>query len=477
MLDKKNFYINGQWVSPKKPNDYKVIDPSTEEECAVISLGGVEDVNDAVGAAKKAFETWAFSKKEDRIHYLEALYVVYKKRWADMAQAISLEMGAPIDFSTQLQAGTGASHIKSYIRVLKEYTFEEILGDHAPNNKILHEPKGVCALITPWNWPMNQVCLKVIPALAAGCTMVLKPSELAPLSSIVLAELIDEAKFPKGVFNLVNGDGATTGDALTSHPDVNMISFTGSTRAGALISQNAAKDFKRVSLELGGKGANIIFKDADADAVERGALRCFRNSGQSCNAPTRMLVEKSMYDEAVERLRKYANNFKVGDPNKEGDHIGPVISETQFNKIQNLIQKGIDEGAKLIAGGPGKPDGLNDGYYIKPTVFSDVNNNMEIARTEIFGPVLSVIPFETEEEAIEIANDTDYGLTNYIQTKDSEKVQRVARKLRSGMVDVNGAGIAVDAPFGGYKHSGIGREAGKEGLTEFLEVKSVGGWN
>ena len=307
--------------------------------------------------------------------------------------------------------------------------------------------------------------------------MVLKPSELAPLSAIIIAELIDEAKFPKGVFNLVNGDGATTGDALTSHPDVNMISFTGSTRAGALISQNAAKDFKRVSLELGGKGANIIFKDADPEAIERGALRCFRNSGQSCNAPTRMLVEKSMYDEAVERLRKYANEFQVGDPNKEGDHIGPVISETQFNKIQGLIQKGIDEGAKLVAGGPGKPEGLSDGYYVKPTVFADVNNNMDIARTEIFGPVLSVIPFETEEEAIEIANDTDYGLTNYIQTQDNEKVQRVARKLRSGMVDVNGAGIAVDAPFGGYKHSGIGREAGKEGLIEFLEVKSVGGWN
>ena len=307
--------------------------------------------------------------------------------------------------------------------------------------------------------------------------MILKPSELAPLSAMIIAELVDEAKFPKGVFNLVNGDGATTGDALTSHPDVNMISFTGSTRAGALISQNAAKDFKRLSLELGGKGANIIFKDADTEAIERGAFRCFRNSGQSCNAPTRMLVEQSIYDESIERLRKYASEFKVDDPNKNGEHIGPVISETQFNKIQGLIQKGIDEGAKLVAGGIGKPDGLKDGYYVKPTVFADVNNEMEIARTEIFGPVLSVIPFENEEEAIKIANDTDYGLTNYIQTQDTEKVKRVARKLRSGMVDVNGAGIAVDAPFGGFKHSGIGREAGKEGLLEFLEVKSVGGWN
>jgi aldehyde dehydrogenase (NAD+) len=306
--------------------------------------------------------------------------------------------------------------------------------------------------------------------------MVLKPSELAPLSAMILAEMIDEVKFPAGVFNLINGDGATTGNALTSHPDVNMISFTGSTRAGALISQNAAKDFKRLSLELGGKGANIVFKDADPEAVERGALRCFRNSGQSCNAPTRMLVEKSIYNETVERVKKFANKTKVDVAAKEGDHIGPVISETQFNKIQTLIQKGIDEGAKLVAGGTGKPDGLDKGYFVKPTAFADVNNQMEIARTEIFGPVLSIIPFETEEEAISIANDTPYGLTNYIQTQDQQKANRVARKLRSGMVDVNGAGIAVDAPFGGYKHSGIGREAGALGIEEFLEVKTVGGW-
>ena len=477
MLDKKNFYINGQWVKPNSSEEIKVIDPATEENCAVISLGNQKDVDAAVNAAKKAFETWAFSSKEERISLLEKLYELYKKRWADIAEAITMEMGAPKDFSTKLQAGTGAAHIKSFIRYLKNFEFEKPLGEHAPNQRILYEPKGVCTLITPWNWPMNQVCLKVVPALASGCTMILKPSELAPLSSMILAELIDEVKFPAGVFNLVNGDGATTGNALTAHPDVNMISFTGSTRAGALISQNAAKDFKRVSLELGGKGANIIFKDADPDAIERGALRCFRNSGQSCNAPTRMLVEKSMYKEAVERLKKYAENFEVGDPKKEGDHIGPVISETQYNKIQTLIQKGIDEGAKLVAGGVGKPDGLKKGYFVKPTVFADVNNNMEVARTEIFGPVLSVMSFENEEEAIKIANDTPYGLTNYIQTQDPEKVKRVARKLRSGMVDVNGAGIAVDAPFGGYKHSGIGREAGELGLEEFLEVKAVGGWN
>ena len=477
MENKKKFYINGKWVDPKSDKEINVINPATEDTCAIVSLGNKDDINEAVGAAKKAYSSWAFSSKDERIKLLEKLYENYKKRWADIANAITTEMGAPKDFATKLQAGTGAAHLKSFIRYLKNFEFEKPLGDHAPNQRLIYEPKGVCALITPWNWPMNQVCLKVMPAIASGCTMVLKPSELAPLSSMILAELIDETKFPAGVFNLVNGDGATTGEALTSHPDINMISFTGSTRAGALISQNAAKDFKRVSLELGGKGANIIFKDADPDAIERGALRCFRNSGQSCNAPTRMLVEKSMYNEAVDRLKKYTENFEVGDPKKEGEHIGPVISETQYNKIQTLIKKGLDEGAKLIAGGPGKPKGLEKGYFVKPTVFADVKNNMDIARTEIFGPVLSVMPFETEDEAIEIANDTPYGLTNYIQTQDKEKVKRVARKLRSGMVDVNGAGIAVDAPFGGFKHSGIGREAGEHGLEEFLEVKAVGGWN
>ena len=476
MTDKKKFYINGKWVSPKSNKSIQVINPATEEVCAEISLGSKEDVNDAVLSAKEAFKTWAFSSKKERLEPLEKLYELYKKRWSDIAETITTEMGAPKDFSTKLQAGTGAAHIKTFIRYLKEFDFEKPLGEHAKNQRLIYEPKGVCALITPWNWPMNQTCLKVMPALASGCTMILKPSEVAPLSAMILTELIDEAGFPPGVFNLVNGDGATTGDALTSHPDINMISFTGSTRAGALISQNAAKDFKRVSLELGGKGANIIFKDADPEAIERGALRCFRNSGQSCNAPTRMLVEKSMYDEAVERVKKFANTMKVGDPKKEGEHIGPVVSEIQYKKIQSLIQKGIDEGAKLVAGGVGKPDGIDKGYFVKPTAFADVNNQMEIARTEIFGPVLSIIPFENEEEAISIANDTDYGLTNYIQTKDKEKANRVARRLRSGMVDVNGAGIAVDAPFGGFKHSGIGREAGKEGLLEFLEVKSVGGW-
>ena len=477
MLNKKNFYINGKWVSPIEPRSFKVIDPSNEEPCAEISLGGKKDVDNAVSAAKKAFETWAFSKKEERLELLEKLYVVYKKRWAEMAKLISTEMGAPMKFSTEMQAATGASHIKSFKNILKDFKFEKDLGEEKNNQKLLYEPKGVCALITPWNWPINQVNLKVIPALASACTVVLKPSEIAPLSSMLLAEMIDEVKFPAGVFNLVNGDGAVTGNALTSHPDINMISFTGSTRAGALISQNAAKDFKRISLELGGKGANIVFKDAGPDAISWSVQRCFRNSGQSCNAPTRMLVEKSIYNETIEKVREFANKTKVDSPNKNGNHIGPVISETQFNKIQTLIQKGIDEGAKLVAGGVGKPEGLEKGYYVKPTVFTDVNNQMEIARTEIFGPVLSIIPFENEEEAVKIANDTPYGLTNYIQTQDKDKVKRVARKLRSGMVDVNGVGIDGASPFGGYKHSGIGREAGLEGLIEFLEIKSVGGFN
>ena len=476
MLNKKNFYINGKWVKPDSEEEIKVINPANEDVCTLITLGNKKDVNIAVSAAKEAFKLWGYSPKEERIDYLEKLYTLYKQRWDDFTNSIVLEMGAPKEFASKLQVGAGAAHIKSFIKYLKEFNFDKPLNDHLTNQRIIYEPKGVCALITPWNWPMNQVCLKVIPALASGCTMVLKPSEIAPLSSMILAEIIDEANFPKGVFNLVNGDGATTGEELTRHPNIDMISFTGSTRAGALISQNAAKDFKRISLELGGKGANIIFKDAKPDAVEKGASRCFKNSGQSCNAPTRMLVEKTIYNETIERVKKFTLNLKVDHPSKEGNHIGPVVSDQQFKKVQILIQKGLDEGAKLIAGGTGKPEGFQKGYYVKPTVFADVNNKMEIARTEIFGPVLSIIPFENEEEAIEIANDTDYGLANYVQTQDKEKANRVARKLRSGMVDINGAGLAVDSPFGGFKHSGIGREAGKEGLLEFLEVKSVGGW-
>ena len=476
MIDKKKFYINGEWVDPINKQSLDVIDPSTEKSCATISLGGKEDINKAVNAAKKAYETWGFSSKEERIKLLENLYVLYKKRWADIANAITMEMGAPKDFSTKLQTGTGASHIKSFIRYLKEFKFEKPLGEHAPDQRIIYEPKGVCALITPWNWPMNQVCLKVMPAIASGCTMVLKPSELAPLSSMILAELIDETKIPAGVFNLVNGDGATTGDALTSHPDVNMISFTGSTRAGRLISKNAAETIKRVCLELGGKGGNIVFADSYPNAVRDGIRNVMSNSGQSCDAPTRMLVEKSIYQRAVDEAVDEANKIQVDVGSKKGDHIGPVISKTQYDKIINLIESGISEGATLAAGGPDRPNGLNKGYFIKPTIFTDVTNDMRIAKEEIFGPVLSIIPFEKEEEAIKIVNDTSYGLGNYLQTENKEKAHRVAKELRSGCVYINGKGADPGTPFGGYRQSGNGREGGVWGLEEYLEVKTVTGW-
>jgi len=476
MLDKRKFYINGQWVDPIKKNDFEVINPCNEDPFAIISLGSTEDTDLAVKSAKNAFESWKETSKEERLSLLEKLSSVYKKRFNEMAEAISLEMGAPMDWATDVQTASGKDHLDDFILRLKNFKFDEHF-DNKSNNHIYYEPIGVCGLITPWNWPINQIALKVVPAFATGCTMILKPSEIAPLSAMIIAELIDEAKFPKGVFNLVNGDGATTGDALTSHPDVNMISFTGSTRAGALISQNAAKDFKRVSLELGGKGANIIFKDADAEAIERGALRCFRNSGQSCNAPTRMLVEKPIYERAVKEAVDEANKIKVDLASKKGDHIGPLVSKVQYDKVVNLINEGIKEGATLAAGGPDLPNGLNKGYFVKPTIFSDVNNDMKIARTEIFGPVLSIIPFETEEEAIAITNDTSYGLGNYLQTEDKEKAKRVARKVRAGTVYINGQATDTGMPFGGYKQSGNGREGGVWGFTEFLEVKAITGWN
>jgi aldehyde dehydrogenase (NAD+) len=477
MLNQTQFYINGAWVKPSCTNDFDVINPANESVCATISLGSETDTNLAVSAAKNALATWGTSSKEERIEVLEALYNVYKRRWSDMAEAISLEMGAPIDFASTAQTGSGAGHIKTFIKKLKTFEFEKPLGDHAPDNRLVYEPKGVCALITPWNWPINQVTLKVIPAIATGCTMVLKPSEIAPLSSMVFAEMIHEAGLPAGVFNLVNGDGPGVGSQLSGHPDVDMISFTGSTRAGALISHNAADDFKRIGLELGGKGANIIFADADSNAVERGVKHCFNNAGQSCNAPTRMLVERSVYDQSVAKAQAVAAQTSVDLPTKQGSHMGPVVSQLQFDKIQNLIQKGIDEKATLSAGGIGKPEGLETGYFVKPTIFSDVNNQMTIAQTEIFGPVLSMIPFEDEEDAVAIANDTCFGLTNYVQTQDADKAKRIAKRLRSGMVEINGADLGMDAPFGGYKHSGIGREGGVLGLEEFLEVKVISGWN
>ncbi|MEH6546661.1 MAG: aldehyde dehydrogenase family protein [Sneathiella sp.] len=476
MLEKRDFYINGQWVSPAKANDFNVINPSNEEPCAVISLGGQADTDAAVAAAKAAFKTWSVTPKEERIALVERIFEEYTARAADMAAAISLEMGAPIDMSSTQQVGAGLAHIKNFIRTAKGFEFERKLGDHAPNDRIIYEAAGVCGLITPWNWPMNQVTLKVIPALLAGCTMILKPSEISPLSSIVFAEIVDKAGAPAGVFNMVNGDGVGVGSQLSGHPDVDMISFTGSTRAGIAISKNAAETLKRVHLELGGKGANIIFADADGKAAKQGVMRCFNNTGQSCNAPTRMLVQREIYDDVVKAAVAAANGVTIDVASKEGRHIGPVVSELQYNKIQGLIDKGIEEGANLVAGGPGRPEGLNRGYFVRPTVFADVSNDMTIAREEIFGPVLSIIPFDTEEEAIQIANDTPYGLTNYVQSQDEEKRCRVANRLRSGMVEMNGQPRGAGAPFGGMKASGNGREGGVWGLEDFLEVKSVSGW-
>ena len=473
--EKKNFYIDGQWVQPSTPNDFEVIDPSTEEICAIISLGSESDTNLAVEAAKKSFSAWWNTSKEKKLELLNNLLNIYQKRSSDMAQAISLEMGAPKDWSINEQSQSGEDHIKTFINQFQNFEFENYL-DEEKGNYISYEPIGVCALITPWNWPINQIALKVLPALAAGCTMILKPSEIAPLSAMLFAEMIHEAGFPKGVFNLINGDGPGVGTQLSSHPDIDMVSFTGSTRAGKLITKNAADTIKRVSLELGGKGANIVFADADEKAVRRGVRRVFNNSGQSCNAPTRLLVEKSIYERAVKEAMEVAEKTDVDIANKEGRHIGPVVSKVQYDKIQNLIHEGIKEGAKLVAGGPDRPAHLNKGYFVKPTVFADVNNEMTIAKEEIFGPVVSIIPFSTEEEAIKISNDTAYGLTNYIQTKDTNKAQRVARQLRSGMVEINGVGFADGSPFGGYKQSGNGREGGKWGIEEFLEVKSISGW-
>ena len=476
MLDKRHFYIDGQWVAPAAANDFDVVNPSNEEPCAVISLGGQADTDAAVAAANAAFDAWRETPKEERLALLEKLAEVYMARADEMGETISLEMGAPIALAKAAQAGAGGAHIKNFIRAVKGFEFDRELGAHAPGDRILLEPVGVCGLITPWNWPMNQVTLKVVPALATGCTMVLKPSEIAPLSSLLFAEMVDEAGFPAGVFNLVNGDGAGVGTQLSGHPDVDMISFTGSTRAGIAISKNAADTIKRVSLELGGKGANLVFADADDKAVTRGTRHCFNNSGQSCNAPTRMLVQRPIYDQAVETAAAVAEQTAVDIASKDGWHIGPVVSETQFSKIQGLIETGMEEGARLVAGGPGRPEGVNRGYFVRPTVFADVHNEMTIAREEIFGPVLSMIPFDDEDEAVKIANDTPYGLTNYVQTQDGEKARRVARRLRSGMVEMNGQSRGAGAPFGGYKQSGNGREGGVWGLEDFLEVKSVSGW-
>ncbi|GAB5449426.1 aldehyde dehydrogenase family protein [Gymnodinialimonas sp.] len=476
MSNAKNFYIDGKWVAPVQARDLAVIDPSTEEVCETISLGDQADTDAAVSAARRAFASWGVSDPAARIAVAEKVLEVYKARSEAMAQAISKEMGAPQDLARAQQVGAGSWHLEGFIRAAKDFVWDHPLGDWAPGERTVYEPIGVCALITPWNWPMNQIVLKVIPALLTGCTMVLKPSEIAPLSGILFSEIMDEAGVPAGVYNMVNGDGPGVGSQLSAHKDVDMVSFTGSTRAGRLISKAGAETIKRISLELGGKGANIIFADADEKAVKQGVIRCFRNTGQSCNAPTRMLVERSRYDEALEQAAEAAAKVTVGPASEEGRHIGPAVSEVQFNKIQDLIQVGIDEGARLIAGGVGRPENLNRGYYIRPTVFADVTPDMTIYREEIFGPVLSIMPFDGEDEAVAIANDTEYGLTNYVQTGDVEKLRRVARQLRSGMVEGNGQGFAQGSPFGGYKQSGNGREGGRFGLHEFLETKAVSGW-
>ena len=476
MIEKREFYINGKWVAPAKARDCAVIDPSTEDVCAVISLGDQTDTDAAVAAAKAAFWAWANTDPQVRLGYVKGILEQYEKRADEMAKAISIEMGAPIDMSRDDQAECLPWHLKNFIAAFEHMEWVRPLRPDTPNDMIALEPIGVVGLITPWNWPMNQVTLKVIPALLAGCTCILKPSEESPLSSMLFAEFVHDAGVPAGVFNLVNGDGMGVGSQLSSHPDVEMISFTGSTRAGRAISVAAAATLKRVTLELGGKGANLIFADADPNAVMRGVRHMMNNSGQSCNAPSRMLVERSIYDQTVEAAAEIANSIKVGPASEHGRHIGPVVNKRQWEQIQGYIQKGIDEGARLVAGGLGLPEGVNKGFYVRPTVFADVKPGMTIEREEIFGPVLSIILFDTEEEAVRIANDTPYGLTNYVQSEDGERRNRLARKLRSGMVEMNGKSRAAGAPFGGIKASGRAREGGTWGLEEFLEVKAISGW-
>ena len=474
MKECMQFYINGEWVDPVDPKSLDVINPATEEVIGKIAMGNSQDVDKAVAAAKEAFESFSQTTKEERLALMGKILEVYQSRYDEIAETISSEMGAPLWLSKAAQAATGAGHFGTFMEVLKNYNFDEDKG----TTRLRKEPVGVCGLITPWNWPINQIACKVAPALAAGCTMVLKPSEVSPLNAVIFAEVLHEAGVPAGVFNLVNGDGLSVGEAMSSHSDIDMMSFTGSTRAGVAVAKASADTVKRVSQELGGKSANIILDDADFNqSVAGGVTGCFMNSGQSCNAPTRMLVPADRQDEAVAIAKATAEATVVGDPKEvAAGGIGPVVSEVQFNKIQGLIEKGIEEGATLVAGGPGKPDGFNAGYYVKPTIFSDVSNDMTIAREEIFGPVLSILPYKDEDEAISIANDTEYGLSGYV-SGSQEKAQKFAEKFRSGNVHVNGAGPDFNAPFGGYKKSGNGREWGDLGFEEFLEIKAILGYN
>ena len=465
------FFINGEWIEPDRPT-LEVINPATEEAFATIAMGTAEDVDAAAKAARAAFPAWSQSSIEERKAVLGNIIAGLKARSEEMAIAISTEMGAPMGLSKTAQVGSGMGHFMTALKILEDFEFEEVRG----TTKIVKEPAGVCGFITPWNWPLNQIACKVAPAIAAGCTMVLKPSEIAPVSGYILAEIIAESGLPAGVFNLVNGDGLSVGAAISAHPEIDLVSFTGSTRAGREVAKAAADGIKRVTQELGGKSANIILDDA-ADfgkAVAGGVAGCFGNSGQSCNAPTRMLVPKARMAEAIEVAKVAAAKASVGDPQAETTRLGPVVSEMQFNKIQGLIEKGIEEGAELIAGGPGRPEGLDKGYYVQPTVFANVSNDMTIAREEIFGPVLSIIGYEDEADAVSIANDTDYGLSGYVSGEPAH-AQAVALQLRTGNVHLNGAGPDFTAPFGGYKQSGNGREWGIEGFEEFLETKAIMG--
>lgn len=472
MSHQQQFYINGTWVDPVTPRTHTVINPSTEQLCATIAMGSAADVDRAVQAARAAFENYSQTSVAERCALLERVIAEYMKRYAGIAAAVSMEMGAPATLAQTAQAGSGVGHLKTALAVLKNYAFEEQRG----TTRLVKEPIGVCGLITPWNWPMNQVLCKVAPALATGCTIVLKPSEMSPLSALILAEVMDAAGVPAGVFNLVNGDGMGVGAPMASHPDIDLVSFTGSTRAGIAVAQAAALTVKRVHQELGGKSPNIIMPDADFNkAVVAGVKAIMNNTGQSCNAPTRMLVPKARMDEALAVAKATAEAITVGAPDS-GAAMGPVVSEMQWNKIQGLIETGIKEGATVLTGGLGKPAGLETGFFVKPTILAGVNNQMTVAREEIFGPVLVIIGYDTVDEAVAIANDTPYGLAAYISGEDRGAVDRVAARLRAGMVNINSAAPDLMAPFGGYKQSGNGREWGDVAFGEFLEYKAMLGF-
>ena len=473
MSNTLRFYIDGAWVDPAGPARIDVVNPATEEAWTKIAAGTAADVDKAVAAARAAFPSFSRTTKDERLALLRRIFEVYTARYDDFVEAISDEMGAPIAWSRDAQVASGKAHLEAGIAALERFAFEEQRG----TTRIAREPIGVIGMITPWNWPLNQIVSKVVPALAAGCTMVLKPSEVAPISGIIWAEVMDAAGTPGGVFNLVSGDGPSVGQVMAGHPEVDMMSFTGSTRAGIIVAREAAATVKRVAQELGGKSPNILLPDVDLEqAVTKGVWGCFNNCGQSCDAPTRMLVPSSLHDAALEIARKAAEEHKVGNPRAADTVLGPVVSQVQFDKIQRLIAAGIDEGATLVTGGTGRPDGLNRGYYVRPTVFGNVTKTMTIAREEIFGPVLSVIPYETEDEAIDIANDTPYGLSSYVQSGDVERARRVARRIRAGQVNINYPDGDMFAPFGGYKQSGNGREYADWAMHDMLEIKAMIGY-